>query len=95
MPVRNRKTPRTRPWQPIYRAEALAIGRVIAAARGLRGLSQGELGAALTRPRTHGTISHIEGAVTSLTVDDLLDIARVLGVDAAALLRGELQATTT
>lgn len=63
------------------------IGRRIAFLRNERRISQGELGRRLNPSLTRAAISNIESGRQRLLVHVLLDVASVLGVDAAEILR--------
>ena len=60
------------------------MGRRIRAAREARDLTQADLATALGRTPT--SVSYWEGGQRSPGLDDLVDIARVLGIDPATLL---------
>ncbi|CCF85311.1 helix-turn-helix domain-containing protein [Nitrolancea hollandica] len=57
------------------------VGRRIRRAREELGLSQGDLGRLLSRPRTYAAISDIERGKTKLDVEELAEIARILQKD--------------
>jgi transcriptional regulator with XRE-family HTH domain len=63
---------------------AVVVGRRIRAAREARGLTQSDLAAALGRTPT--SVSYWEGGQRSPGLDDLVELARVLGVEPATLL---------
>jgi transcriptional regulator with XRE-family HTH domain len=63
---------------------AVVVGQRIRAAREARGLTQSDLAAALGRTPT--SVSYWEGGQRSPGLDDLVEIARVLGVEPATLL---------
>jgi len=55
------------------------VGRRIAQARQDLGLTQTELGRRLSRPRSHAAVSDIERGRTKLNIEELGEIARLLG----------------
>lgn len=57
------------------------VGRRIKAAREERGLSQGALGRLLAPPRSHAAVSDIERGKTRLDVEDIAQLATILGRD--------------
>ncbi len=57
------------------------IGRRIREAREERNLSQSELGQLLSRKRTHAAISELERGKVRLDVEELIEIAAILGKD--------------
>lgn len=63
---------------------AAVVGRRIRAAREARGLTQADLATALSRTPT--SVSYWEGGQRSPGLEDVVEIARVLGIDAATLL---------
>jgi transcriptional regulator with XRE-family HTH domain len=69
---------------PVRTRSAAVVGRRIRAAREARDLTQADLATALGRTPT--SVSYWEGGQRSPGLDDLVEIARVLGIDPATLL---------
>lgn len=67
------------------------IGSIIRRERELAGMSQADLGAYLDPPRSYAAISDIERGKSRLKVDDLISIARALGLHPAAFLKESSQ----
>lgn len=55
------------------------VGRRIRQAREEKGLLQADIGRRMTRPRSHAAISDMERGKTKIDVQDLAEIARLLG----------------
>ena len=55
------------------------VGRRIRQAREEKGLLQSDLGRLLSRPRSHAAVSDIERGKTRLDLEELSEIARLLG----------------
>lgn len=54
------------------------VGQRIREAREEKGLTQGQLGELLERPRTHAAVSDIERGRTKLNIDEISEFARLL-----------------
>lgn len=61
------------------------VGQRIRAARMRAGLSQGELGRRMTRPRTHAAISDLERGKIKIDLEEINEIADLVQCDAAWL----------
>jgi transcriptional regulator with XRE-family HTH domain len=59
------------------------VGRRVRQAREEKGLSQTELGRMMSRPRSHTAVSDIERGAVRLDVEELMELAILLGKDIA------------
>jgi ribosome-binding protein aMBF1 (putative translation factor) len=64
------------------------VGQRIRRARLGKGLTQGELGRLLARPRSHAAISELEAGKVRINIDDISNVAKVLDVSVLTILEG-------
>jgi len=69
---------------PMYRT----IGMRVKLARLAAGLTAKDLGAKLSRPRSRQSVSAMEKGAVRITIEDLLDISRIVDEPVEVLIRG-------